>query len=31
MLTLSGHTDKVRCVAAAADGHVLTGSDDGPA
>ena len=28
MLTLSGHTDSVRCVAAADDGHVLTGSDD---
>ena len=29
MLTLSGHTSSVTCVAAADDGHVLTGSDDG--
>ena len=28
MLTLRGHTDLVNCVAAADDGHVLTGSDD---
>ena len=28
VLTLSGHTKDVRCVAAADDGHVLTGSDD---
>ena len=27
-LTLSGHTREVICVAAADDGHVLTGSDD---
>ena len=28
MITLSGHTDAVGCVAAADDGHVLTGSVD---
>ena len=28
MLTLRGHTDGVMCVAAADDGHVLTGSGD---
>ena len=28
MLTLSGHTGSVYCVAAADDGHVLTGSDN---
>ena len=28
MLTLSGHTRAVKCVAAADDGHVFTGSDD---
>ena len=28
VLTLTGHTDEVYCVAAADDGHVLTGSGD---
>ena len=28
VLTLAGHTDRVYCVAAADDGHVLTGSAD---
>ena len=28
MITLSGHTNGVSCVAAAGDGHVLTGSWD---
>ena len=30
VLTLAGHTNLVQCVAAADDGHVLTGSKDNP-